>query len=211
MKSVCIISGDNLHRAMYANNGWDLVSSLREADLVHFTGGADVSPSLYGQDVHPLTSSSGARDMKERALWLEARRLKLPMVGECRGAQFLNVMCGGQMYQHVDGHACGKDGHMMVDLRTGMLLPVTSTHHQMMWPSDSATILGVASESTVWEYMKDEGVRKYRPTRGEDVEVVYYANHNCLCFQGHPEYVDKDHLCQKYFFDLITEYSVCAD
>src|SRR3546814_3238996 len=34
-----------------------------------------------------------------------ARRMHKPMAGICRGGQFLNVMCGGSMIQHVEGHA----------------------------------------------------------------------------------------------------------
>jgi len=204
MLRVHVVNGSGLHRRMYLQNGYSMAESLYSADLVHFTGGADVSPALYGQAVHPMTSPIPDRDKADVAAYEMAIRLGLSMVGECRGAQFLNVMSGGSMYQDVDGHTTGQ--HMMVDVRSGAMFPVTSTHHQMMHPSRDGQVLGVASESTVYEYMSD-GIQKYIPKRGEDVEVVHYRSTKCLCFQGHPEYVGKEDACQKYFFELLQEFT----
>jgi len=193
-----------LDQIMFTERGWRLSDDMRRCDLVHFTGGSDVSPSLYGQARHHRTSVNPLRDKKEKAVFHEALDRDLPMVGECRGGQFLNVMSGGSMYQHVDGHAEG-GSHSMVELATGDMFPVTSTHHQMMMPSSLGEVLAVASESSVYEYMDGGSIRKYIPDRGEDVEVVYYPRTNALCYQGHPEYVGKDHPCQEYFFRLIEE------
>lgn len=204
MRNVFIQQGDRQHLSMYLNRGWCVVSDIQDADLVHFTGGEDVSPSLYGQKRHILTRCSPLRDKKERAVFLRAMQLGIPMVGECRGAQFLNVMSGGALYQHVDGHA-GAGTHMMVDVQTGAMFPITSTHHQMMRPSNMGEILGIASESSVYESMDADFVSRYVPDRGEDVEVVYYRHTNALCFQGHPEYMAKATDGQEYFFNLIEE------
>src|SRR5262245_24070299 len=78
--------------------------------IVFFCGGADVSPSLYGE--RPASRTLGvevARDQQERELFLRARAANLPMIGICRGAQFLCVMAGGRLCQHLDGHCLGRD------------------------------------------------------------------------------------------------------
>ena len=208
-RNVHIVSGGGAYTTMYVNNGWAVVSDIRDADLVHFTGGEDVTPVLYGQHPHPRTYNSVSRDQAETKVWLQALSMGVPMVGECRGGQFLNVMCGGEMWQHVDGHANGST-HVMVDVKTGRMFPVTSTHHQMMKPHHSARVLGVASEASCLEYMVGEDVAKYYPKRGDDIEVVYYEKHRCLCFQPHPEYMSKEDECQQYFFELVEDL-VCVD
>jgi len=66
---------------------------------VVFTGGADVSPFMYGEKKLSVTCNDEHRDEQEK-LFFE-RYTKVPKVGICRGGQFLNVMNGGKMWQHV--------------------------------------------------------------------------------------------------------------
>lgn len=126
------------------------------------------------------------------------------MAGICRGGQFLNVMCGGKLYQHVNNHGL-MGTHMMVATRTGEMFPVTSTHHQMMRPGIGAEVIGVASEATVVEYMDNERVRYVEQKRGDDIESVLYPEHGVLCYQPHPEYLTKDSECQEFYFKMIEE------
>lgn len=205
MKKVFIVGGNASYRNMFLNRGWDVTTEVNEADVVQFTGGHDVSPHLYGEELHPTTYPFPTRDEEEQKLFNHVLYAGKPMLGICRGAQFLNVMCGGKMYQHVNGHATGQS-HIMVDSHTGKMYTTTSTHHQMMRPGPDATLIAVASESTRYESVQDGGIIKHTPERGEDVEVVYYRDQNCLCFQGHPEFLDKDDPCQEYYFELIEEY-----
>ena len=201
---VCIIDGNRMYSRMFEDNGWTVVDRLQDADLVQFTGGEDVTPALYGHKAHPLSSFSARRDEIEQEIYQNALDYGIPMAGICRGGQFLNVMNGGTMLQHVDGHATGRQ-HLMVDVLTGEMISVTSTHHQMMQPAKSAEVIAVASESTWYDCMKEgEPVRK-QAKRGEDIEVLYYHETECLCYQPHPEFLDKTSDCQKYYFDLIQE------
>ncbi|HEY9660041.1 MAG TPA: gamma-glutamyl-gamma-aminobutyrate hydrolase family protein, partial [Allocoleopsis sp.] len=133
MKKVCIINGGDTYRRMFTDMGFTPCDTLDEADLVCFTGGADVSPELYGHKEHPSTFASKFRDEEEMVLYKEAVKLQKPLVGICRGGQFLNVMSGGEMYQDVTKHTMSHD---LTDLETGEVVYVTSTHHQMMKPSD---------------------------------------------------------------------------
>ena len=201
---VLIVEGNRQYSKMYEDNGFTVTDRIKEADLVQFTGGADVYPGLYDHDVHPRTLFDWARDVKEQHVYEQCLSRGIPMIGICRGAQFLNVMCGGSMYQHVDGHAIGQE-HLMVDVLTGEMISVTSTHHQMMNPSEKALVVAVASESTFKETCRD-GVHRVQSERGEDVEVVWYESQRVLCYQPHPEYRDKEHDCQRYFFDLIKTF-----
>lgn len=175
---------------MFYTNAWRVVETISEADLICFTGGPDVTPSYYGEVKEPETLCDPVRDAHEANIFLS--NPNTPMVGICRGGQLLNVMCGGSMVQDVDGHSLGKEGsHLAINLDGGEEVVVTSTHHQIMNPSDDADILMLA-----YFAMEDE----------EEVEACYYETDNVLCFQPHPEYSSADEACTTTFFNFIDEY-----
>lgn len=163
-------------------------------DLLCFTGGSDVSPELYGQK-NVKSHTNPDRDKIEKEFF--ERYIHTPKVGICRGAQLLNVLSGGGMWQDIDGHL---GNHDMVDTRTGAVYGVTSTHHQMMNPSRDAEIVAVSEHKN--NYLLDdkgviEGIKGY--------EILKYKSSKSLCFQGHPEYSSCPKETVRYFFDLIEE------
>lgn len=194
---------DHLVAAMFLANGWLVVNHLENASLVCFLGGEDVDPSLYGHRTNRKTYSSIERDEYEKKVYQNTLKLGKKMVGICRGGQFLNVMNGGTMYQHCDGHARGGT-HVMFDLETGEEIHVTSTHHQMMNPSKEGKLVASANEAT---YVEEGDTDKKMSLSHDDIEVVYYQESNSLCFQPHPEYHAAVRSgCQEYFFRLLDRY-----
>ena len=123
------------------------------------------------------------RDMYDIGLYTREAWRKPLFVGICRGGQFLNVMMGGEMVQHIDGHGLyGTRGLQVLD-KTHQ---VTSTHHQEMIPN-------YGLNPTV--YKADDGV----------VEVVAYRKEQVFCFQPHPEYFGADST-EALFFELLEKY-----
>lgn len=155
-------------------------------DAVIYTGGPDIAPLLYGETKNPRTTSCIRTDRRD--LWsYHNTPAWVPKVGICRGAQFLNVMSGGSMYQHVSGH--DKGYHEAVDTIDNSPIVVTSTHHQMMIPNPAGWVMMAAQESLErWKETKKIDVSKNCDV--EDAEVVYYYHTESLCFQPHPEYSD---------------------
>jgi GMP synthase-like glutamine amidotransferase len=183
MKKVYIVNGGVAYHTMFRNLGFAITSNMREAQLVCFTGGADVSPAFYGDKPHPYTSNSPERDYEEREIFRQALEAETPMVGICRGGQFLNVMSGGRMYQHIEGHG---RSHNITDLQTGEVVYVSSTHHQMMMPAKNGVLVASSGIGGNREWYEGDIFKK--DISDEDIEVVYYPPTNCLCFQPHPEF-----------------------
>lgn len=200
MPNVYIVAPNPEYVSMFQKNGWDVVNALQDADLVQFTGGSDVNPALYNQGVHSTTWYNTERDEREVIIFKAARHLNKPMAGICRGGQFLNVMCGGSMWQDVDGHATGRN-HEVSDTRTGDLFWVTSTHHQMMIPSPEGEVILIAREATKREKKGKPGVIgliRDRNVISDDVEAVYYQDQEVFCFQPHPEFSGYGDLARRY-------------
>lgn len=184
--------------------GYTIVHHPDDADVILFAGGADVSPHLYGERPIEGTYSHFERDVYNKRLW-DGMKPGQKAVGICRGAQFLNVMNGGKLWQDVDNHT---GTHELEDLITGQVVSVSSTHHQMMRPTDKAEIVAIAYESSQ-RYCADE--ISICPDSdweegNEDIEVVFYDEaHPTLCFQPHPEYFEYVE-CTKYFLNLLKRY-----
>lgn len=208
-RTVYIVGGGQIgYSDMFLAMGWELADNIQEANLVQFTGGEDVTPSFYNQHPHPRTSNNLLRDERERLYFLTAQKNNIPTAGICRGGQFLNVMCGGELWQHVDNH--GRE-HIAKDMHRKKELIVTSTHHQMMCPSKRTVgnILLYAIESERKEKGRPLSSTDKSPLvlygHTPDIEAIHYPRYNSLCFQPHPEYPDKIELRDLYF-EYIEEY-----
>jgi len=65
-----------------------------------FTGGHDVSPALYGEEpLAGLTQCCEKRDRMEAEVLKLALEVDKPVLGICRGIQFINAALGGTLYQ----------------------------------------------------------------------------------------------------------------
>jgi putative glutamine amidotransferase len=80
----------------------DLYTLCSRLDGLLLTGGGDIHPDRYGGEAHQhVYSIDKQRDRTEITLLLEARRIKLPFLGICRGIQVINVACGGTLYEDI--------------------------------------------------------------------------------------------------------------
>lgn len=171
-----------------------------EASVFVFTGGADVSPELYGE--HNVGSyCDGQRDLVEQTYFDQAKARGIPMIGICRGAQFLNVMNGGKMYQDVYNH--GLFGTHPIKTVDGRQIEITSTHHQMMRPRGNYKLIAW-TEHRSSKYMTHMG--SIPPELDVDPEIVFYPETKCLCIQGHPEIMSVDSPASVYCRELVGRY-----
>jgi len=186
---------------MFISRGWEITQRIREADLIQFTGGADVSPHLYGHSQHATTFPDANRDKQEAVIHNIALDYDIPMAGICRGGQFLHCMCGGTMFQDVNNHT---QNHKIVDVKTGEEIEVTSTHHQMMKENPRGKVIAFADGlSTRREETSQYNIITIHTKPQKDIEVMHYSYADCLCFQPHPEF--RPGACRDYYFSLIKE------
>lgn len=64
-------------------------------------GGDDISPDHYGGDLEAKVKADPARDQLEIEWIQRAIRNEIPLLGICRGAQLINVVLGGTLYQDI--------------------------------------------------------------------------------------------------------------
>lgn len=78
----------------------DLDQMLAMCDGILLTGGHDVSPELYGHEPLPVCgATSPRRDRMETGLLRRAMDADRPVLGICRGLQFINAALGGTLWQ----------------------------------------------------------------------------------------------------------------
>jgi putative glutamine amidotransferase len=117
---------------------------LDRFDAICLSGGPDLDPAAYGATTrHPELGPTEPRlDVFELALAGAALERGMPVLAVCRGAQALNVACGGTLHQHVPGHrqtnsACEPSHGIRIAARSRLAaiagartLEVNSFHHQ---------------------------------------------------------------------------------
>lgn len=192
-------------RHLFKAAGYKEVHDPSDADLIVFNGGRDIGTEIYGENPidRGIPRFKSYRDTLEINLYNHFKKSGKVILGICRGAQLINCLNGGTLWQDVDGHHWD---HQMIDLLTGKIYGVTSTHHQMMRPAPGALIIGVSSEAHVKR--ADNLVETFKVVndlkQGQDVEICWYEDTKSLCVQGHPEYVPGSDFAN-YVLNMIEE------
>lgn len=189
----------------YDVKAFDENKDLPEIHLMMFTGGEDVTPAYYNENKGMYTNNNSERDEIERE---EYHRFyyKIPKLGICRGAQFLTVMTGGKLIQHVTGHNNTTDRIYY----GGTSINIPSDHHQMMYPfnlnKEDYEILGYSLFHKSDVYLNGENENIELPENFLEPEIVYYQNSNSLCIQSHPEWIrDSNDGSLKIIINLIRK------
>ena len=150
---------------------------LKAVTTFLFTGGQDVAPELYGtKDATGTVVPSPERDKLETLLLSKALQADKPILGICRGLQFINAYLGGTLWQdlpsqhpsdivHRQGKPYGVPTHKVSlsgDLRTLLgkdTLEVNTLHHQAIKDLGKDLIPMAESPDGLIEAVKMEGKR----------------------------------------------------
>ena len=96
--------GNMVRNKTYQGSNVDEV--IMNADAVIFTGGEDISPTLYAtpQDWHHIEAEidyNAARDISDFLTMSYCLDNDIPMIGFCRGAQMLGIISGATITQDI--------------------------------------------------------------------------------------------------------------
>lgn len=196
---IYVVGGDTSYAAWIPSA--KIVDNLNEADLALFTGGADVDPSLYGQPRGKYTTTNIERDLYEKEIFNECRKNNIPMLGICRGSQFLCVMAGGKLIQHQENP---KYIHNITTHYGD--ISITSTHHQSAYLRGLSRwvdydLIGWTSPCLSKVHL--DGNNNNIASIDKEAEIVKYPRINALGIQGHPEHTSFLH-DEKYAQSLQT-------
>ncbi len=165
----------------------------RLADLCDgflLTGGQDVQPAVYGEEQLPLTGEvCRARDAMEAGLLALALRADKPVLGICRGIQFLNAALGGTLYQDLPAQHPSEVEH-----HQGR--PYDAPAHAVTLVPDTPLRALLGAETLPANSLHHQGVRTLAPTlramaHAPDglVEAVYLPDKRFVwAVQWHPEF-----------------------
>ena len=110
-----------------------IAECIRRCDGVLLTGGDDVNPALYRnnvpshlRDTVSVTPDGGERDYRELAVVEEVFRQQKPLLAICRGHQLVNVALGGTLFVDVRRQLPGVTDHSRLDRRNGVVHPKSS-------------------------------------------------------------------------------------
>ncbi|HVP74638.1 MAG TPA: gamma-glutamyl-gamma-aminobutyrate hydrolase family protein [Gaiellaceae bacterium] len=148
--------------------------ALDPLDGLVLAGGEDLDPATYGADRHPATGTPNeVRDRAELALLRAALERNLPVLGICRGAQLLNVVCGGDLVQDMSEvvelhphlpepgawgrHRVRVTGGRLRELAGDEIAAVSSHHHQSLGRIGEGLVATGESPDGVVEAVEDPG------------------------------------------------------
>jgi putative glutamine amidotransferase len=140
-----------------SRSGWP--DSAEVSGLI-LTGGGDVDPELYSGCMDPELAVSKQRDAVEAKLLNMAIDRKLPVLGICRGMQFINVFFGGKLLQNISGlegadrHPCPGvhnvriiDSSLRAHVQDADACSTNSYHRQAVVPANLAPDLSAFAEA----------------------------------------------------------------
>jgi len=171
-------------------------------------GGKDYDPELYGAARHEKTETvHPARQFYDLELARAAIRRKVPILAICGGCQLVNIVCGGDLMQHLPDAPDAAETHTgqpdalvhEIDIEPGSMLArivetermaVNSTHHQAVKKVGGGLQVVARSPGGVIEALESKG----------DAFL--------LCVQWHPERLAANHPRHLTLFGALVEASL---
>ncbi len=172
-------------------------------DSLILSGGHDINPHLYDEEIDPKTGDIfPRRDSFDMSLIEKMVERKKPVLGICRGFQLINVMFGGSLYQdtslcekklmkHWQNQDCAMpvqnvhfSGDNFFTQLYGEKLFVNSWHHQVLKQiAPGFEICGRTSDGVI--------------------EAIEDKERKIIGVQWHPEMMSRDGLHKKIFEKFI--------
>lgn len=164
-------------------------SAVRLCSGILFPGGQDVDPSVYLKKKTPLCGeTSPERDLMERLILEQAMIADKPILGICRGIQFINAALGGTLWQDIPSQNPS-------EIRHSQKPPFNLPSHEVNICYDAPLRTLIRKDSISVNSYHHQGIRELAPSLKPMayaldglVEAVYSPKHYFLwAVQWHPE------------------------
>ncbi len=155
-------------------------SLLAKVDGIVFSGGPDLDPAEYGEEVlNETVSIDAVRDRSDLLFARAALASGKPVLAICRGEQLMNVALGGSLYQDLPAQVEG-------------VLPHRDTIHMIGVEKGSVLFDLFGSDSLLVNTFHHQAVKDAAPgsrvtARSSDGVVEAFENANVVAVQFHPE------------------------
>ena len=190
------------------NKEEDMEEIMSRLDGFLITGGPDIDPRLYGEEV---VIESGIltpnRDHTEMSVLKKAIELDKPVLGICRGMQIMNVAMGGTLYQDLASQHPEDCDHTMPK-------PAIKPYHEVDIMKDTPLYQWIGQEvlgvnTLHHQAVKDlaEGLTVQAISKGGDlVESFWAPDKKFYCgVQWHPEFLFQKYPEHKTIFQAFVD------
>lgn len=184
--------GLRLHgaRTYYIRPGSRVDVSL--LDGLVLSGGTHVHPERYGQEPKVTARYDRMRDATDQSLLEQAERIGIPVLGICRGAQFINVFHNGSLCQNVTPLRMNtRHRPLLLPLQTVRLVESSRLREVMESPViganriHSQTIKRLGRNLRVTAVDNDLFVQAIENTRGQWLMGIQWHPEYLLYHSGH--------------------------
>lgn len=191
----------------------DPEASLSFCDGILVPGGEDMNPWYYGEEPSPQIGTTRPEiDEAWMAAGKYALEKKIPMFGICKGIQFLNVLCGGSLYQDLYAQRENCILHMQFQERSYLF------HHvEIKENTHLAEILGAGKHpvnSMHHQAVRELGKNLVASAAAPDgtIEAIESTDGQIVAVQWHPEgLIASAPEMNKLFADLVERSRVFHD
>lgn len=157
---------------------------------------------MYGGRDRGVSFYNIRRDKMEIEIYKACRKHNIKMVGICRGLQFLNVMAGGKLWQHLNNHTPVL--HEVYTPTAATTITVNSYHHQMVeLPSGSIPILW--AQPKIASFYFDHMCKIHQEVEKE-IEAAVYPEINAFGVQYHPEDMVTKTAGRQIFLNMVNNF-----
>lgn len=174
------------------NKHHDYTKIARMCDGLLLCGGADITPSIYGQIQEPTTLDCKEDiDRMDLGLLEAFQKLDKPVLGICKGMQIMNVYFGGSMIQDISTHLTTVNKHT-----DGIIHTVKFNENSVLYDifHDSCDV-----NSYHHQAVKVLGKDCIEAAVSEDGIVEAIECENMIAVQWHPEKMMDDVKQQRLF------------
>lgn len=167
-------------------SGANLFGTFKDIDAIILTGGGTVPNKYRVSSTNEYQQK--ARDYTEKILLDLAIKNHIPVIGICRGMQFINGYFGGKIDSFKHSHPTNVRHNVI--LKNNEMLEVNSFHQ------DAVTVELLAPGFIILASDPSRVI----------VEAMYSSEYKIIAFQWHPEREKKHSACQEYSINAIQNF-----